>query len=215
MQRKLPAAALAGLMTIGFLATPATATNTEPSTAGTAPSAAECTAENFADNQAGSQYFEYVRWMQCSGITTGYANNTYRKGIDIDRGESMAFVYRYLNEDFTPGQATFPDAPAGSTHFEAIEWGAAEEITTGYEDGTFQPERPVERGEFASFLYRALDPTTDPDTDAEFPDVAESNTHHDAIIWLASEKISTGYTDGTFKAKDPITRGEVAALMSR
>ncbi|REE04721.1 S-layer homology domain-containing protein [Citricoccus muralis] len=216
MQRKLPAAALAGLMTIGFLATPATATaTTTPEPAGPTQPGAECTAANFADNQAGSQYFDYVRWMQCSGITTGYADNTYRKGADIDRGESMAFVYRYLNEDFTPGEATFPDAPAGSTHFEAIEWGAAEEITTGYEDGTFQPHRPVERGEFASFLYRALDPTTDPETDVSFPDVAESNTHHDAIIWLASEDISTGYKDGTFKAKDPITRGEVAALMSR
>ncbi|XKH53555.1 S-layer homology domain-containing protein [Citricoccus nitrophenolicus] len=214
MQRKLPAAALAGLMTIGFLATPATATTT-PEPAGTTQPGAECTAANFADNQAGSQYFDYVRWMQCSGITTGYADNTYRKGADIDRGESMAFVYRYLNADFTPGEATFPDAPAGSTHFEAIEWGAAEEITTGYADGTFQPHRPVERGEFASFLYRALDPTTDPETDVSFPDVAESNTHHDAIIWLASEDISTGYKDGTFKAKDPITRGEVAALMSR
>ncbi|MEW1980447.1 hypothetical protein AB0333_05895 [Citricoccus sp. NPDC079358] len=118
MQRKLPAAALAGLMTIGFLATPATATTT-PEPAGPTQPGAECTAANFADNQAGSQYFDYVRWMQCSGITTGYADNTYRKGADIDRGESMAFVYRYLNADFTPGEATFPDAPAGSTHFEA------------------------------------------------------------------------------------------------
>lgn len=211
MQRKLPAAALAGLMTIGFLATPATATNTEEPSA--APAAAECTAEHFADNQHGSQFFDDVRWMQCFGITTGYADNTYRKGTDIDRGESMAFVYRYLKPEYTPGEATFPDVPEGKTHFEAIEWGAAEEITTGYEDGTFQPNRSVTRAEFASFLYRAVDPEST--GEVTFPDVSDSSAHLEAITWLASEGISTGYKDGTFKPHDTITRGEVAALMSR
>ncbi|GAA1125675.1 S-layer homology domain-containing protein [Citricoccus alkalitolerans] len=211
MQHKLPAAALAGLMTIGFLATPATATNTEDPSA--APAAAECTADHFADNHPGSQYFDYVRWMQCSGITTGYANNTYRKGTDIDRGESMAFVYRYLKPEYTPGEATFPDVPLGKTHFEAIEWGAAEEITTGYEDGTFQPNRSVTRAEFASFLYRAVDPESI--GEVTFQDVSDSSAHLEAITWLASEGISTGYKDGTFKPHNTITRGEVAALMTR
>lgn len=209
MQRKLPAAALAGLMTIGFLATPATATNTE---ATAASPASECTAENFADNQPGNHYFDFVRWMQCSGLAEGFSDNTFGTFTDITRGESLSLVYRYVQPDTEAGEQSFPDVPEDNAHFEAINWGMAEEITTGYSDGEFKPKRDVTRGEFASFLYRALDPTVE-DAAKEFEDVPESNAHHDAVSWLASEGYSVGYQDGSFRPGQPITRGEVAKLM--
>lgn len=209
MQRKLPAAALAGLMTIGILATPAAATNTSESAA---PAAAECTAENFADNQPGNHYYDFVRWMQCSGLAEGFSDNTFGTFTDITRGESLSLVYRYVQPDTEPGEQSFPDVPEDNAHFEAINWGMAEEITTGYSDGEFKPRRDVTRGEFASFLYRALDPTVE-GAAKEFDDVPESNAHHDAVSWLASEGYSVGYQDGSFRPGQPITRGEVAKLM--
>ncbi|MEV4902113.1 S-layer homology domain-containing protein [Citricoccus sp. NPDC055426] len=210
MQRKLPAAALAGLMTIGFLATPATATNTgEPAPS---PTAAECAAQDFADNQPGNHYYDFVRWMQCTGLAEGFSNNTFGTFTDITRGESLSLVYRYVAPEFESADQSFPDVPEDNAHFDAINWGVAEEITTGYVDGEFKPARDVSRGEFASFLYRALDPALE-DAKLEFPDVPESNAHHDAIAWLAAEGYSVGYEDGSFRPDRSITRGEVAKLM--
>ncbi|MGM7669749.1 S8 family serine peptidase [Microbacterium sp. A93] len=180
---------------------------------GTGPG--ECDLEDFADNAEGSQYYENVRWMQCDGITTGYEDNTYRKHRDISRGESVAFLYRYMDSPTVTDPADFPDIPESSTFFDAISWADAEEITTGYEDGTFRQFVEVTRGEFASFVFRTVGPEAGTVADEGFSDVPETSAHYEAISWMASEGISIGYGDGTYRPYDPITRGEVAALMSR
>ncbi|VXB92216.1 S-layer homology domain-containing protein [Citricoccus sp. K5] len=213
MQRKLPAAALAGLMTIGFLATPATATTTAEPAGPPAQPGAECSAADFRDNEPGNHYYDFIRWMQCSDLAEGFADNSFGTFTDITRGESLSLVHRYLQPKVEP-TATFPDVPETNAHFDAISWGVAEEITTGYVDGEFKPDRNVTRGEFASFLYRALDPEVE-NPHLSFTDVPKTNAHHDSITWMASEGLSVGYQDNSFRPSQPITRGEVAALMFR
>ena len=171
---------------------------------------------DFADNPVGSRYYSAVRWMQCAGITTGYADGTFLKGQDVTRAESVAFLYRYLtDEDVAPGEARFPDVPATHTHFESVQWAVQEMITRGYADGTFKPGQDITRAEFASMLHRAVDPEFTAPTTPDFPDVAASNPHYEAIAWLAAEGLSTGYRDGTFKPEQQISRGEIAVLLHR
>ena len=103
----------------------------------------------------------------------------------------------------------------GDTFFGPITWAAAQGVTTGYTDQTFRPYRPVSRGEFASFLYRAVDPEHTAPATSEFGDVSTSSAHYQAITWLTAEGITTGYRDGTFRPHQPVTRGEVAAFLHR
>lgn len=179
------------------------------------PGPGECDLEDFSDNAVGSQYYDHVRWMQCDGITTGYEDNTYRKHWDISRGQSVAFLYRYVDPEGEPEPADFSDVTEDSNFFMPISWASAEGITTGYEDGTFRQFDEVTRGEFASFVFRAVGPEPGTVEDEGFSDVPETSAHREAISWMASEGISIGYEDGTYRPYDPITRGEVAVLMSR
>ena len=134
----------------------------------------------------------------------------------MTRAESVAFLYRYLtDEDMAPGEARFPDVPATHTHFESVQWAVQEMITRGYADGTFKPGQDITRAEFASMLHRAVDPEFTAPTTPDFPDVAASNPHYEAIAWLAAEGLSTGYRDGTFKPEQQISRGEIAVLLHR
>jgi Subtilase family/Fibronectin type-III domain/S-layer homology domain/PA domain len=175
----------------------------------------DCAAADFTDNAPGSQYYDNVRWMQCAGITTGYADGNYRKASDISREESVGFLHRYVKPETAAEPADFPDVSENSTFFEAISWANAEGVTTGYADGTFRPGQGVTRGEFASFVFRAVGPAAGTVEGEGFIDVPESSAHYEAIAWLAAENISTGYADDTFQPGRPITRGEVAALLSR
>ena len=170
---------------------------------------------DFADNAPGTKYYAPVRWMQVTELTQGYADGTFRKDRDVTRGESLAFLYRYLDPDAPAPGEPFSDVPARHTFAEAITWARAEEITAGYADGTFRPARPITRGEFASFLHRAVEPDHVGPEDAEFEDVPASNAHYETITWLASEGLSVGYFDGTFRPGQQITRGEVAVLLFR
>ncbi|NUL46580.1 DUF5011 domain-containing protein [Cellulosimicrobium funkei] len=168
--------------------------------------------EHFADNQPGSRFFEPVRWMQENGITEGYSDNTYRKDRDISRGESLAFVFRYLEPEFAAEGVPFTDISEAHTFYEPISWAQQNEITSGYSDGEFKSGREVTRGEFASFLFRAVDPEGS-FAEAGFEDVDSSNAHFEAVNWLKESGLVTGYTDGSFRADRQITRGEVAVIL--
>ncbi|MCL2595631.1 MAG: S-layer homology domain-containing protein, partial [Promicromonosporaceae bacterium] len=69
-----------------------------------------------------------------------------------------AFLFRAAGSPgFTPpATPTFLDVPRTSQFFTEIEWLAQTGITTGWPDGTFRPNSPVERQAMAAFLYRAF-----------------------------------------------------------
>ncbi|GAA1123165.1 5'-nucleotidase C-terminal domain-containing protein [Citricoccus alkalitolerans] len=176
--------------------------------------------EDFSDNQPGSVYYAPVRWMQAAGVTTGYADGTYRKAAEVTRGESVAFLQRYLAPDYTtdPAEAVFPDVPSGAPHFTPIAWAADDSdgtpVSEGYTDGRFRPGQDVTRAEFVTFLYRAVDPEgfTAPEVSV-FPDVPSSGSYYEAISWAAAEGLVNGYKGGEYRPYDPISRGEVAKVM--
>ncbi|MGW9551041.1 ExeM/NucH family extracellular endonuclease [Citricoccus zhacaiensis] len=173
---------------------------------------------DFSDNQPGSVYYAPVRWMQTAGVTTGYTDGTYRKAAEITRGESVAFLQRYLAPEYTtdPAEAVFPDVPAGAPHFTPIAWAADDSdgapVSEGYTDGNFRPGQDVTRAEFVTFLYRAVDGAA-VEHELGFEDVPDTNPYYEAISWAAAEGIVNGYTDGSYRPYDPISRGEVAKVM--
>jgi hypothetical protein len=177
--------------------------------------AQNCAVSDFTDNAPGTQYYENVRWMQCAGIASGYTNGTFLKAEDISRGESVTFLYRYVDPAQEPEPARFKDVAEDSSFFTPISWASAENVAAGYVDGTFRPDQDVTRGEFAAFLYRALGPEGYTPDGVTFSDVPAGSTHYAAIEWMASVGISVGYSNETFRPGQPISRGEVAALMSR
>ncbi|VXA91151.1 conserved exported hypothetical protein [Citricoccus sp. K5] len=182
---------------------------------GDEPGSPEEPVEDFSDNQPGSRHFAPVRWMQETGLTHGYSDGSFGKDREISRGESLAFLYRYLDPEYTPESKPFPDVAAEHTHYEPISWARDHEITHGYQDGEFKPTRHISRSEFASFLYRAIDPEHIGPEDTEFTDVPTSDAAYQAITWLASEGLSVGYHDGTYQPDRSITRAEVATLLYR
>lgn len=180
------------------------------------PEPETCEDGGFSDTPAGSTYHAAVEWLRCEGITHGYADGTYRPGRNITRGEAMAFLYRHLAEGHrSPETSPFSDLASGASFYDAITWGAAQGVTGGYTDGTFRAGREITRGEFASFVHRALGSPEAGAPAPGFSDVAEGQTHSAAIAWLQSEGLVNGYRDGTFRPGRQITRGEVAAILYR
>jgi len=112
---------------------------------------------------------------------------------------------------------TFTDA-AGNTFEEEISWLVSQGITTGYQDGTFRPSQPVLREQMAAFLYRFEFEGANPAADAPkatFPDVPATHVFSSHIAWLASEEITTGYPDGSFRPSQPVLREQMAAFLYR
>jgi N-acetylmuramoyl-L-alanine amidase len=81
-------------------------------------------------------------------------------------------------------------------------------------NGYFYPDRKVTRAEAAAMIGRSiqLDGTK---TTTIFEDVGSSNFASGYIQSAVKEGIISGYNDGTFRPAAPVTRGEMALLISR
>jgi len=89
-------------------------------------------------------------------------------------------------------------------------------IITGYSDGTFRPNAPVTRSEFATMLIKALGKeNTGISNRYNYRDVY-SNYWGDLNIQRAQQLgLISGYPDGTFKPNNYITRTQVLAAFSK
>lgn len=94
---------------------------------------------------------------------------------------------------------------------------SARRVVTGTGEGLFEPERPVTRAEFAALLSRLYiggNPAVDK-TAASFKDVPASGWYAGSASLLAGLGVLSGYPDGSFQPDAPITREEMAAMISR
>ncbi len=85
-------------------------------------------------------------------------------------------------------------------------------VITGYSDGTYKPFVKVKRGEFATFLYRALKL---PEGEHVFKDVSKSSGLAVGINAAAKAKIVMGTSYNTFDPNSYITRQQMAMMISR
>ncbi|MEG0260907.1 MAG: S-layer homology domain-containing protein [Lysinibacillus sp.] len=116
----------------------------------------------------------------------------------------------------TPVSAStsFTDVTTTNTHYQAIMKLSEAGIIKGYTDGTFKPSEAVTRGQAVKMLAGILNLDTNNVKNPNFKDVSTSSEYYGAIAALANLKIITGFEDGTFKPSQPITRGQMAKIVS-
>lgn len=89
-------------------------------------------------------------------------------------------------------------------------------ITTGWPDGTYRPDAPVNRDAMAAFFYRyAGSPDFTAPAESPFVDVSSADIFHKEILWLQSTGITYGWEDGTYRPYTPIKRDAMAAFLYR
>lgn len=90
-------------------------------------------------------------------------------------------------------------------------------VAGGYPDGSFQPDRTVNRAEFVAFLVRALAPEPDSPTPSgsAFADVPADAWYAQEVGTAVAMGLVSGVGEGQFGAGNEITREQVAVLLAR
>ncbi len=104
---------------------------------------------------------------------------------------------------------------AGTTHEEAITCTAWHGLFRGFADGTFRPGAEISRGQVATTVARLVRATGAdlPDgSGGRFTDV-DGTTHAMAINALEEAGIVSGFSDGTFRPRDMISRAQVVSIL--
>ena len=183
-------------------------------------SSSEAPAESahFKDVPADYPFVNDINWLAQRRITTGYPDGTFRPNGSVERGAMAAFFYRMAGSpQFTaPSTPSFKDVPRDHPFYKEIEWMRARGITTGWSDGTFRPNDAVNRDAMAAFFYRfAGSPAYSAPVASPFSDVSAGSQFYREISWLADQRITTGWADGSFRPVQPIERGAMAAFLHR
>ncbi|MBQ3400752.1 MAG: S-layer homology domain-containing protein, partial [Lachnospiraceae bacterium] len=166
-------------------------------------------------------YYNAVYWAADEGITTGWADMTFRPMNICNRASVVTFLWRLAGCPEASAPAQFSDMTGNADFDRAIAWAAENGITTGWEDGTFRPWNRCNRASIVTFLYRyakLMNGGEEPaqgSQAAEFPDMTSNEDFNRAIVWAASNGITTGYSDGTFGPWKPCTRMAVVSFLYR
>ncbi|WP_316436061.1 S-layer homology domain-containing protein [Leptolyngbya sp. NK1-12] len=121
-------------------------------------------------------------------------------------------------EQAAPNQnqtAPFPDI---QNHWAQpfIETLAAQDIIAGYLDGTFRPENPVARDEFAAMVRQSFNQEAERqlESGSVYEDVPTDYWAAPAIEEAAEMGFMQGYPDGTFRPNDSISRVEAISTLA-
>lgn len=145
----------------------------------------------------------------------GYTDGTFGPERNMTRAEVTTMFARLLTEQIEADKTysnTFSDVPKGYWAANYIGYMQQFGIITGYSDGNFRPDAPVTRAEFAAIASRFEKLTEGSKSFADVPDTYWAARY---INFAATRGWVTGYSDGTFKPENPITRAEVAAVTCR
>lgn len=108
--------------------------------------------------------------------------------------------------------ARFSDVPSSHRFAAAIERLAAAGVVTGNPDGTFAPEKTVNRAEFLTMLYRARGITPSA-TAVCLRDVIAGSWYLPVVCDAVKRGYVGGYSDGTFRAGNPVNRAEAVKML--
>ncbi|MFR7449497.1 MAG: S-layer homology domain-containing protein [Butyricicoccus sp.] len=146
----------------------------------------------------------------------GYPNGNVEPNGNITRAEVATIFFRLLTEEVRTANSTqsnsLSDVTRGQWFNHAVSTLSSMGIVKGHNDGTFAPNAPITRAEFAAIAARLDDKNTD--TSSKFTDIA-SHWAKNEIGIAANKGWINGYPDGTFRPNQYITRAEAMTLVNR
>jgi hypothetical protein len=87
-------------------------------------------------------------------------------------------------------------------------------LVKGYSDGTFRPEAPLTRAEFASLMVGAFGNSPEVQKAVTFKDVPKNHWAWQFIQTVSKKRFFSGYPDGTFRPEQPILRVEAITVIA-
>lgn len=109
--------------------------------------------------------------------------------------------------------APFTDVDTAKWYHLSVDYVLTHKMMNGVSSRTFAPNANLTRGMLVQILYNLEGKPKG--TAANFSDVHADAWYAEAVGWAASNKVVTGYADGTFRPNAAVTREQAAAILYR
>lgn len=152
--------------------------------------------------------WNYITYMACNNIVTGYPDGTFRPNNTVTRGQTAKIVALSAGFDDDPGGQIYDDVPVGSTFYTWVNQLSLRDIISGYPCGGpgepchagnlpyFRPGDSTSRGQISKIVAIAagFDGTPSGQT---FQDVPPDSTFYLWVERLVSRDVMSGYPCGS------------------
>lgn len=170
----------------------------------------------FADVQ-GHWAVPYILDAAEHGNMTGLSDTAFGPDLTLTRGEAAVVLCRL--EGLSPAPASSPAFSDTVGHWAAGYIQAAHQkgLISGVGGGRYAPDFPVSRQEIAVMLDQVRPGLGTSHPSNPFPDVdpAVHFWSYGAILRLSSAGVVSGGPDGTFRPESPVSRAELAVMLSK
>lgn len=145
-----------------------------------------------------------------TGYINGYPDGTFRPGKSMTRAEAASILAKLQRLPLTDSsKPAFSDADGW--YNAVINAVVKAGYMKGYPDGSFKPDKPITRAEFATMLSHFMSAKTasNPFTDTN------GNWAKEDIDKAYAQGIIKGYEDNTFRPAADVSRAEAVAMVNR
>ena len=148
----------------------------------------------------------------------GYSDGTVRPNGRITRAEVATIFFRLLTDDARQrnwsSENNFSDVSADKWYNNAVSTLCHMGVLGGYSDGTFRPNAPITRAEFAKIAV-SFSQANGSAVYSYFTDVKTTDWFAPYVTAAKDSGLIEGYSDGSFKPENRITRAEACTIVNR
>ena len=179
------------------------------------------TKEKYVPEQPTTDYLIPGLWLNTNdhySYLIGYADGTVRPNGKITRAEVATIFFRLLDDDtrakYWSSENNFSDVSADKWYNNAVSTLSNMGVIGGYADGTFRPDAPISRAEFAKIAV-SFTQNNGSAVYNYFTDVKTTDWFAPYVTAAKDAGLIEGYSDGSFKPESKITRAEACAIVNR
>ena len=179
------------------------------------------TKEKYVPEQPTTDYLIPGFWLNTNdhySYLIGYSDGTVRPNGKITRAEVATIFFRLLDDDtrakYWSSKNDFSDVSADKWYNNAVSTLSNMGVIGGYADGTFRPDAPISRAEFAKIAV-SFTQNNGSAVYNYFTDVKTTDWFAPYVTAAKDAGLIEGYSDGSFKPESKITRAEACAIVNR
>ena len=148
----------------------------------------------------------------------GFTDGMFHAERNITREQTAKMLIDALGKETAePEQSSYTDVANNRWSYRWVEAASKEGYMVGYNGGVFKPESAITRAEMATALSRiaAKEGLIMTSSTKTFSDVADGKWYSSYIRQAVQYGLISGYTDGTFRPEQYITRAETVTMINR
>ncbi|GKV68890.1 hypothetical protein NCCP2716_13880 [Sporosarcina sp. NCCP-2716] len=163
-----------------------------------------------------SSFKKEIEYLTEAGVISGYPDGTFRPSANLTRAQAVVMIMRAIGMSEWAGLTKDPgfhDVSPKSFGYLEIAVATEAGIINGKTSTRFDPSGAITRAEMAKVIASAF--KLKGEYAPGFRDVSAKSWAAPSISALASNNITVGYNDGTFKPTQSIDRAQFSAFLAR